>query len=176
MLEDKVYIAKIGKTVGLKGELKLHIESDFPDQFKKDVVFTTNKNIELKIENFNKKNSTVKFYDYDNIDQAKKLINSLLYTTKEESEKNCTLGEDQYFWYDIIDCEIKEGKQTLGIVKDIQRFAIDDFLFITTDKKLQEKEYPKSFLIPYIDRYIVDVNIETKTITTKDTLEILLNS
>lgn len=173
---DKVYVAKIGKTVGLKGDLKLHIDSDFPDQFKKDAIFTTNKDIPLKIQNFNQKNSTVKFYDYDDIDQAKKLINSFLFTTKEESEKNCTLGDNQYFWYDIIGCTIKEGEQTLGIVKDVQRFAIDDFLFVITDLELQKKEYPKSFLIPYIDRYIIDVNIETKTIATKDTLEILKNS
>lgn len=176
MTTDKVYVAKIGKSVGLKGDLKLYIESDFPEQFKKDVVFTTDKNLELKIENYNKKNSTIKFYNYDTIDESKKLINSLLYTSKSESEKNCTLGEDQYFWYDIIGCTIKEGEQILGIVKDIQRFAIDDFLFITTDIKLQEKEYPKSFLIPYIDRYIIDVNIDTKTIMSKDALEILKSS
>ena len=32
---DKIYIAKLGKTVGLKGQQKLHIDSDFPEQFKK---------------------------------------------------------------------------------------------------------------------------------------------
>lgn len=176
MSVDKVYVAKVGKTVGLKGDLKLFIDSDFPDQFKKDAVFTTNKNIQLKIENYNSKNSTVKFYEYNNIDEAKKLTNTFLFTTKEESEKNCTLGENQYFWYDIIGCTIKEGEQILGVVKDVQRFAVDDFLFVTTDDSLQKQEYPKSFLIPYIDRYIVNVDIDSKIITTKDSLDILKNS
>ncbi len=176
MSKDLVYVAKIGKTVGLKGELKFFIDSDFPEQFKKDAVFTTNKNIQIKIERYNEANSTVKFYDYDDIDIAKKLTNSLLYTTKEETSKNCGLDEDQYFWYDIIGCEIKENDQIIGTVKDVQRFAIDDFLFITTSEELVKKEYPKSFLIPYIDRYVVNVDIENKTITTKDCLEILQNS
>ena len=176
MSNDLVYVAKIGKTVGLKGDLKLYIDSDFPEQFKKDATFTTNKNIQLKIEKYNQSNSTVKFYDYNDIDTAKKLINSLLYTTKEETDKNCSLEDKQYFWHDIIGCEIKENEQIIGIVKDVQRFAIDDFLFISTHEELIKKEYPKSFLIPYIDRYILNVDIKNKTITTTDCLEILQNS
>lgn len=175
-MSDKVYVAKIGKSVGLKGDLKLFIVSDFPEQFKKDAVFTTNKKIELKIENFNAKNSTVKFYGFDDVDEAKKLTNSLLYTSKEESNKNIKLEKDQYFWYDIIDCEVKENDKILGIVKDVQRFAVDDFLFITTSEELVKKEYPKSFLIPYIDRYIIKVDIKNKTIHTQDCLEILQHS
>lgn len=34
-MKDKIYVAKLGKTVGLKGDLKLFIDSDFPEQFKK---------------------------------------------------------------------------------------------------------------------------------------------
>ena len=176
MSKDLVYVAKIGKTVGLKGELKLFIDSDFPEQFKKDAVFTTNKNIQLKIEKYNQPNSTIKFYDYNDIDIAKKLTNSLLYTTQEETQKNCPLDENQYFWHDMIGCEIKENDQILGIVSDVQRFSVDDFLLITTKEELTKKEYPKSFLIPYIHRYILNVDIENKTITTTDCLEILQNS
>lgn len=176
MSKDLVYVAKVGKTVGLKGDLKFFIDSDFPEQFKKDAVFTTDKNIELKIEKYNESNSTVKFYGYDNIDIAKKLTNSLLYTTKEQTQIDCNLDKDQYFWHDIIGCKVKENDQVIGTVKDVQRFAIDDFLFITTTEELIKKEYPKSFLVPYINRYILNVDIQNKTITTTDCLEILQNS
>ena len=32
---NKVYVAKLGKAVGLQGHLRLFIDSDFPMQFKK---------------------------------------------------------------------------------------------------------------------------------------------
>lgn len=42
-MSSSIYIGKLGKTVGLDGSLKIYIESDFPEQFKKGAVFTTNK-------------------------------------------------------------------------------------------------------------------------------------
>ncbi|MDO8260641.1 MAG: ribosome maturation factor RimM, partial [Candidatus Magasanikbacteria bacterium] len=38
-LSKLLHIATIGKTVGLKGDMKLHIQSDFPEQFKKGSSF-----------------------------------------------------------------------------------------------------------------------------------------
>ena len=46
---NKVYVAKLGKTVGLQGHLRLFIDSDFPEQFKKGAIFTTNRNLILKV-------------------------------------------------------------------------------------------------------------------------------
>src|SRR5574344_1293135 len=46
---NKVYVAKLGKTVGLQGHLRLFIDSDFPEQFKKGAPFTTNRNLILKV-------------------------------------------------------------------------------------------------------------------------------
>ncbi len=37
--KDFVQVAKLGKTVGLKGYVKLHNLSDFSSQFKKDATF-----------------------------------------------------------------------------------------------------------------------------------------
>jgi len=65
----------------------------------------------------------------------------------------------------------------LGVVKDIQRLTTNDYLEVKTDKEFEE--YAKSFLIPYIkDIYIKDVDLEKKTIYTKDAfllLEVLKN-
>jgi len=48
-----------------------------------------------------------------------------------------------------------------------------DYLFIQTDKALVANELPKSFLIPNISRYILSVDIDSKTITVIDAKEIL---
>ena len=45
---NNIYVAKLGKAVGLQGHLRLFIDSDFPEQFKKGATFTTNRNLQLK--------------------------------------------------------------------------------------------------------------------------------
>jgi len=170
---DKIYVAKIGKTVGLKGLQKLHIDSDFPEQFKKDSKFYTDRNQELIIESYNSKNDTVKFVGIDSIEDAKKLTNRQLYTTSEQTKQSCTLKDKQYFWFDIVECKVIEDDETLGIVSDIQRLPISDYLYIKTDKELVDKGLANSFLVPYLDDFIVSVDIENKTLILKNAKDIL---
>jgi 16S rRNA processing protein RimM len=98
---EKIYVAKLGKSVGLKGQMRIYIESDFPEQFKKGVSFTTNKNKTLTVESINQSFDTVKFVGIDTIEDTKIFINSLLFTTEEESKKNCKLNNKQFFWFEI---------------------------------------------------------------------------
>ena len=176
-MKDKIYVAKLGKAVGLKGQLRLIIDSDFPGQFKKDAVFITNKNIELKVQEYNTSRELVKFENYDDVDIAKKLTNQQLYVSQEDTKENCQLEEDQYFWFDIIDCEIKENGKLLGKIKEVHRYPMDDYFEIDTDESLVKEGLPKVFLIPYVvETYIENVDIENKTIETKNCFEILENS
>ena len=163
---EKIYVAKLGKAVGLKGQLRLFIESDFPEQFKINSTFTTNKKKELTIETLNGAKDLVKFVGIDSVEEAKKLTNSLLFTSAQESKENIQLEKNQYFWFDIIDCFIYEDSILLGTVKDIQRMPIDDYLLIETSKELLEKYDSKvtSFMIPYNDSFIKSVDIDKKTI------------
>ena len=66
-----------------------------------------------------------------------------------------------------------ENGELLGKVSEVQRLADIDYLFIQTDKALVANELPKSFLIPNISRYILSVDIDSKTITVIDAKEIL---
>ena len=148
---DNVYVAKIGKTVGLKGQLKLNIDTDFPEQFKKNATFITNKKQELKIESINLTSKTVKFFEINSIEEAQRYINTQLLTTQEDTIKNCKLEKKQFFWFDIEQCNIYEEGKFLGKIKEIHRYPIDDYLEIETSAELfeQNKEYSKSFMIPY---------------------------
>ena len=174
--EKLLKIAQIGKTVGVKGELKLHIKSDFPEQFKKGNTFIISKEHTVEIERFNPKRSLVKFKGYDTIEESTSLINKFLYTTYEDTEKNCNLQKDEYFWFDLIGSKVVENGKILGTVENIERYEPNDFLIVKTDEKLVKENYPKTFLIPYIERYIIKFNKEEKTVYTKDAIEILKNS
>ncbi|RXJ95612.1 16S rRNA processing protein RimM [Malaciobacter molluscorum] len=177
MSKDKIYVAKLGKTVGLKGDLKIHLDTDFPEQFKKGATFTTNKSLQLKVISFNISKSVIKFESYEDVDVAKKLTNQELFTNEDFTKENCSLENNEYFWFDIINCDVIEDDIVLGKIKDIHRYPVSDYLEIATDEKLIEKKLPKNFLIPYLPEvYILKVEIDNKKIFTKSCFEILENS
>lgn len=174
---NNIYVAKLGKAVGLKGHLRLFIDSDFPEQFKKNAIFTTNKKLKLVVQEYNPSRDLIKFEGYNDVDTAKKLTNQELYVSAEQTKENCKLDKNEYFWFDIIGCKIVEIDKILGVVKDIHRFPLDDYLEVDTDSKLVDRKLPKTFLIPYnVENYILNVDIENKIIKTKNCFEILENS
>lgn len=176
-MNDKIYVGKLGKTVGLKGHVKLFIDSDFPEQFKKNAIFTTNRKLQLKVLEYNPKREIIKFENYEEVDLAKKLTNQELYVSIEDTKNNCNLEEDEYFWFDIIGCSVIEDEMILGKVKEIHRYPLDDYLEITTSQELVDKSLPKTFLIPYNkENYIINVDIDKKTIEVKNSYLILENS
>ena len=176
-MKNKIYVAKLGKAVALKGQLRLIIDSDFPNQFKKNAIFTTNKKLELKVQEYNSSRELIKFENYDDVETAKKLTNQELYVSQEDTKENCKLEKDQFFWFDLIDCKIIESGKLLGKVKDVHRYPLYDYFEVITDETLVKEGLSQIFLIPYVTQtYIENVDIENKTIETKNCLEILENS
>jgi len=168
----KIPIAKLGKSHGVKGWQKIHLLTDFPEQFKPGATFSSDK-VDLTIEKVDLKRGLVKFKGVDTPEDAKKLTNRVLYTTEEESKKNIKLKKDEYFWFDIIGCDVFEDGKRLGKVKDIERADVD-YLVIDTDEELVKNGYPKRFLIDF-KRNVEDVDLENKKIYAKKAME-LLNS
>jgi len=169
---QKFFIAQVGKTHGLHGDLKLHIHTDFPEQFQIGNSFDSSSG-RLEISRINLDRGIVAFKGYDGVDYAKKLTNTKIYASLEETKERCQLKEGEHFWFELEGCDIIENSELLGKVAEIQRLTDVDYLFIQTDKALVANELPKSFLIPNISRYIVSVDIDSKTITVIDAKEIL---
>ena len=173
---NKIPIAKIGKTYGVKGWQKLHLLSDFPEQFKPNTTFSSDK-IELTIEKVDLKRGVVKFKGVNTPEDAKKLTNRMLYSTEEETKSNVKLKENEYFWFDIIGCNVMEQEvpsskfRVLGKVIDIERADVD-YLVIKTDENLVKEGYPKRFLIDF-KRNTKNVDIENKQIEATGAIDIL---
>ena len=177
MNSNDIFVAKLGKAVGLQGHLRLFMDTDFPEQFKKGAVFKTNRKLELKVAEYNSSRELIKFENIDDLDTAKKLTNQELYSTFEQTKENCKLKKNEFFWFDLISCDIHENGLLLGKVKEIQRYPLNDYLEITTSEELVNKGLSKVFLIPHIfDKYILTVNINDKKIEVKGSLIILENS
>ncbi|ADG94159.1 16S rRNA processing protein RimM [Arcobacter nitrofigilis DSM 7299] len=175
-MKNKIYVAKLGKSVGLNGEIKIFLDSDFPEQFKKGAIFITNKGNSLTVNSFNESRGTINFVEINNIDDAKKLTNQQLFTSQENTKENCKLNKDQFFWFDLIDCMVFENEENLGTIIEIHRYPLGDYFEIKTETSLVEKNLPKTFLLPYEKNYIKSVDIKSKKIEAKDAKAILENS
>ena len=172
MSRDKFFIAQIGRTIGLWGDLKLHLHTDFPEQFKVGKSYKSDRG-DLTITDINHKRGTIRFRGYESVESAKKLTNAKLFADEAQTKENCELDEGQYFWFDVIGCIVKEDEVVLNQIDDIQRMADTDYLSVKTEKSLVESGHSKNFLIPYIDRYITKVDTEDKVVYTKDAKDIL---
>ena len=172
MSNDDSLIAQIGRTIGLWGDLKFHLHTDFPEQFKVGKTYKSNRG-DLTIADINFTRGIIRFTGYESIDSAKKLTNTKLYANEEQTKESCDLKEGQHFWFDVIGCVVKQDDEVLGVIEDIQRMADTDYLAIKTDNALVEAGLSKNFLVPYIDRYIIKTDTEEKIVYTQDAKDIL---
>jgi len=175
MSDDTSLIAQIGRTVGLWGDLKFHIHTDFPEQFKVGQTYKTNRG-DLTISDINENRGTIRFQGYESIDSAKKLTNVKIFADIAQTKENCDLDEGQHFWFDIIGCAVEDEGLVIGTIEDIQRMGDTDYLVIKTDESFVKEGLSKTFLLPYIDRYVVKADVESKLVYTKDAKDILESS
>ena len=175
-----IQIGKIGRTIGFDGSLRLFVQTDFPHSIAKDKTYHTSHIAypSVIIESYehlpNKEYAKVRFCGISTSEEARALTNHTLYTTIAQSRADCVLKEGEFFWFDIIGLEIIDNGVLLGIVDDIERIGCIDYLVIKTN--INQFSKPKSFMIPYIDRYIIDVDLTKKVIYTADALGILETS
>jgi len=171
--EELLHIATIGKVVGLKGDMKLHIKSDFPEQFVSGNSFILNKKETVTLSDVNHERGLIKIKGYTTPEDARKFTNAKLYATYEDTRKNCHLDDGEYFWFDIEGCNIYENGKLLGSISEIDRLLENNYLKINTDKILISDGYAKSFLLPYNENYILETDVENKKITVTGAMDIL---
>lgn len=174
MNSDLVEVCKLGKTIGLKGFVKLHDLSDFPSQFKKGAKFYDADSREFTLESYDTARKVAKFVGFDDVDQASNLTNLTLYRTVADTRKYCKLSNGEYFYFDVVGCDVLENELNLGSVADILEVA-NGFLFcVKTHENLSN--FAKEFFIPYSDRFVEKIDIAAKKIYVRRSLEILENS
>jgi len=172
--EQLLHIATIGKTVGIKGDMKLHIKCDFPQQFHNGATFFTSLKSDITLRDVNLQRGIIKIDGVFTPEDAKKYTNAKIFTTREETRKNCHLEDGEFFFFDLEDCSVFENGEKLGVVKEVERIAFSNYLSIVTDTKLVKEGFAKSFLLPFSEPFKKDVDIDKKIITVvgaKDILE-----
>ncbi len=171
--EQLLHIATIGKTVGIKGDMKFHVKCDFPEQFHNGASFFTNLKKNITLNDVNLDRGIIKIDGINTIEDAKKFTNTKLFTTREETRKNCHLDNGEYFWFDLEDCKVLEDGKLLGVVNEVERIAITNYLNIKTSDELVKSGSAKVFLVPFQEPFKLSVDIEKKIITISGGMDIL---
>jgi 16S rRNA processing protein RimM len=171
--DELIEVCRLGRTVGLKGFIKLYNLSDFPEQFKPKAVFYLDNGETVTIMQYDKDKNLVRFEGINDKDTASKFTNKILKTTKAATKTSCKLKSGEFFWFDIVGCEVVEDGIKIGVVDDIERIGSQDYLHVKTDNNFIKKGLQESFLIPYIDRFILHTDTNAQKIITQDAVHFL---
>ncbi len=161
--EDLIAIAKLLRPRGLRGELVAEILTDFPERFddveKVIAVSKTGKRRELILEKFwfQKDRIILKFEGFDSIETAETLRDSEICIPESEAVE---LDEDEFFDWELEGCEvINSDDAKLGTVKEIMRTDATEILVV-----LSAIEGKQDFLIPFVNKFCHEIDVENKII------------
>ncbi|MHC5215052.1 ribosome maturation factor RimM [Enterococcus sp. LJL128] len=162
-MTDYLNVGKIVNTQGLKGEVRVISQTDFPElRYKKGAVlllFQERKNpVELTIKSHRKHKNfdIVSFEGHPSINDVEKYRDGILKVAKDQLN---TLNEDEFYYHEIIGLKvIDEAGTEIGKVKEILSPGANDVWVVQRVKK-------KDALIPYIESVVKKVDIEKGEIT-----------
>jgi 16S rRNA processing protein RimM len=153
---DKIKVGIIVNTHGLKGELKIKSLSDFNDErFKKGnelILLFQNKETVLKVKTYreHKDMVLVTFDGFEDINKVEIWKGSELYIDRDNIEEL----EEGYYFFELKGCSVyDQDDNLLGEVEDVIDTAANPILRIN-----------KTILVPYVDQFIKNVDIENKRI------------
>ncbi|PZE22478.1 ribosome maturation factor RimM [Paenibacillus xerothermodurans] len=163
-MSEKLYtIGTVVNTQGIRGELKIYPDTDFPDErFAKGsalVLYDPQKHtaVPVVVESAreHKKLFIIKFQGFNSINEVEKYKGWLLQV---EEKYIGELAEDEYYHHEIIGCTVvtDEGEE-LGTISEILSPGANDVWVV-------ERKEGKPVLLPYIDDVVLDVNVTEKRV------------
>lgn len=160
-MKEYLVIGKIIKVVGLKGELRVFPSTDFSfDRFKKNkIIYIGEDKKEYKIKTARNVENlpVISFENYEDINLVEDLKGQIIYIKKNIKD----LPRDTYYFSDLIGCEIiDENNNSIGKVIKVEDYPAQRTLRVKTAQN-------KNILIPFVNAFIIKVDIENKKINVK---------
>jgi 16S rRNA processing protein RimM len=163
MSEAMYNVGKVVNTQGIKGELKVLLSTDFPeDRFKKGsklILMDADQKSQIIVEvasgRLQKNVYIVKFVGFNDINQVEQYKG---WTLKVRASDLAELETDQYYYHEIIGCNVvtEEGEE-LGTITDILSPGANDVWVVTRPKG-------KPVLLPVIDDVVLKVDVAAKLV------------
>ena len=155
-MEERFQVGVITSTHGIKGEVKVFPTTDNVKRFKKnmEIILDTGKeDILLTVESvkFFKQFVILKFKGIDNINDVEKYKGYDLLIEVDGSD------DEDYYYYELEGCNVYYNDELVGVVSEILETEAHEILRI-------KRKGLDDVLIPYVERFIVDVDVDEKRI------------
>ncbi|MCM3699266.1 ribosome maturation factor RimM [Paenibacillus macerans] len=163
MSNSLLTVGKIVNTHGIRGELKVLLQTDFPDvRFapKSRLLIVhpeSGEQLAVTVQSSRpyKQTYIVKFSEFSDINEVEKLKGRDLKVTKAETVE---LPENEYYFHEIIGCRvISDEGEDLGVIEEILRPGANDVW-------VAKLPSGKQLLLPVIDDVVLDVNVQDKLV------------
>jgi 16S rRNA processing protein RimM len=163
MNESLFTVGEIVNTHGIRGELKVVPHTDFAEQrFAKGsrLIIVDAKGgqtpVVVQSSRLHKKLYFLTFKEFQNISEVEKFKGALLKIEEKYQEE---LGEDEYYYHEIIGCEVvTEAGESLGTISEILTPGANDVWVVKRPKG-------RDLLLPVIDEVVLDVDVALKRVT-----------
>lgn len=144
-MEEYFLTAKIVGFHASDGSLKVHLITDFPENFKKQKYFYIDyigekKKIFAEKIVLNKNGCVINFKDFSSNERSELLIGKELFI---DSSQLVKLKENQFFHHELIGSEVFQNSKLLGKLKEIFTLPAHDVFVI-------EREGKDDLLVPFV--------------------------
>ncbi len=163
MANEWFTVGTIANTHGLKGELKIVSQTDFPEQrfspgsrmTMMDPELTKQIEVEVATSRNMKNTYIVKFSAWNDINEVEKYKGWLLKINKDQ---RINLSEHEFYYNEIVGCTVvsDEGEE-LGVIQEILSPGANDVWVV-------QPSTGKAIYIPYIEDVVKHVDIQNKRV------------
>ena len=154
--DDCYQIGYIVKTHGLKGEVKIVLDVDAPEQYEELESVYLERSGELvpffvSQLNLQASGGLIRFEDIDTIEQSAELVGCGLYLPLDQLPKH---GEGHYYYHELIGYEVWQGEMLIGKVDQIYQPSSQSIASVLHEGR--------EVLIPIADDIVLKVDKQQK--------------
>ncbi len=158
-------IGKIVNTHGIKGEVRIFAETDFPEerfQVGNSLIFDNDQGLRetltIRSAKEHKNFILLGFEGYDSINNVEKFKDGSLKITRDQQHE---LPEGEYYHHQILGLQVQSTQgEDLGTIREIMPLSIQDVWVIQPQEAGR-----KDILVPYHEEFVKDVDLDQQRIT-----------
>ncbi|WP_312653584.1 ribosome maturation factor RimM [Aminipila sp.] len=156
---EKIKIGQIVNAVALRGEVKVYNYSDYKERYEElDYIYVEEKKTNIEKVRYMNEMVILKLEGANDRNAAEALKGKSVFIGEDQLR---VLPEDTYYVKDLIGLEIRDQEDNkIGKLKDVIQNSAQDLYEIELESK-------NTTLIPAVEEFILDINVEEKFIRVK---------
>ena len=151
-----VYVGRVLRPIGLRGEVRIEISSDTPDRFVSGAVLCIDGNPYHVLDARQARQGLVlKLSNVNSLSEAEALRGKALYVRESQVPP---MPDGSYYYYQILGMQVYTDRNTyLGEVTEIIQTGSNDVYVLTKGER--------SVLVPAVDSVVLSVDIKARRMT-----------